>query len=195
MENRSPSRPVIRATVVWKPPPWSSQIATPAPDLESLRTPDGNLLLAEVAVDRQRGDGRPGLAQDRLPLLPADRHIRAEVQRVAHEVLALADLDRAPAEVSDVIHGRLQDPVIGPDQVGVAAADADRGPLAHRRVHRVRKLPLADLRGVVVGPGEAITRDDPAAEAEEEDDPADRRRRGDGRAMGHRKTPEIEVSI
>ena len=77
---------------------------------------DRDLLLAEVAVERQRRDGRVGLAQDRLALPAADRDVRAEVQRVAHQVLALADLDDPTAQAGDVIDGRLEYPVVGPDQ-------------------------------------------------------------------------------
>ena len=112
---------------------------------------DRDLLLAEVAVEGQRRDGRVGLAQDRLALPAADRDVRAQVERVAHQVLALADLDDPAAQARDVIDGRLECPVVGPDQVGPGPAHRDRGPLAHLRVHGVRKLPLVGLRGEVVG--------------------------------------------
>ena len=95
IEKVLPRRPVIRATVVWKPPALSSQIATPAPDREARGVLDRDLLLAEVAVEGQRRDGRVGLAEDRLALAAADRDVGAQVERVAHQVLALADLDDA----------------------------------------------------------------------------------------------------
>ena len=52
----------------------------------------------------------------------ANGDVRAQVQRIAHQVLASADLDDAAAEAGDVIDGRLQGAVVGADDVGVALA-------------------------------------------------------------------------
>ena len=134
---------------------------------------DRDLLLAEVAVEGQRRDGPVGLAEDRLALPAADRDVRAEVERVAHQVLALADLDDPAAQARDIIDGRLEGPVVGPDDVRPRPAHRDRGPLAHLRVHRARKLPLVRLRGEVVGGSGSCDESDGqgnAAEATEERD-------------------------
>ena len=120
---------------------------------EARRRLDRDLLLAEVAVQGQARNGGVGLAQDRLPLAAADRDVRAQVQRIVHQVLALADLDDSAAQARDVIDGRLKRPVVGPDQVGAGPAHRDRGTLAHLRMHRGRQLPLVALRGEVVGDG------------------------------------------
>jgi len=149
---------------------------------------DGDLLLAEVAIQGQGGDRRVGLPKDRLPLLSADRHVGAEVERVTHEVLALADLDDASTQGRNVIDGRLKRPVIGPDQVGVAATDADGRPLAHLRVHGVGQLTLLRPRGEIIAQG------DPPANAEDRHDLGDGPCRGDERVTGHREPPRVSES-
>src|SRR4051812_22691255 len=72
-------------------------------DGEARGVRDRDLRLAEVAVEGQGGTGRVGLAQDRLALAAADGDVRAQVQRVVHQVLALADLDGAATQARDVV--------------------------------------------------------------------------------------------
>ncbi len=107
---------------------------------------DGDLLFAEVAVEGQRGHGAWRLSQDGLSLDAANGDVGAQVQRIAHEVLARADLDEPASETCDVVDGRLKHAVVGADQIGVLSADRDAGRLVHRRVHGRRKLLLLGSR-------------------------------------------------
>ena len=91
----------------------------PAPGVEPRGVLERHLLLAEIAVESQRRNGRLGLAQDGLALAAADGDARAEMQRVAHQVLALADFDGAAAQAGDIVDGRLERPVVGTDDVGL----------------------------------------------------------------------------
>lgn len=65
------------------------------------------------------------LAQDGLIAGTPNRDPAAEVERIAHEVLAGTDLDDASAETSHIIDGRLKDPVVRTDQIGLAQTDGD----------------------------------------------------------------------
>lgn len=59
----------------------------------------------------------------------ANRHATAQMQRIAHEVFARANLHHATAQVADVVHRRLQSAIVATDDVRIAQADCD----AHRR--------------------------------------------------------------
>ena len=115
---------------------------------------DRDLLLAEVSVDSKDRDRRAGLAQDRIVLAAAQGHVGTQVQRIAHQVLALADLHDAPAQTRDVIDCGLERPVVGPDQIGTNSSHRDRGPIPHLGMHGVWQLLLVGFWGDVVGLGD-----------------------------------------
>ena len=86
---------------------------------ESVRVLHGDLLLSEIAVNGQGRNGSSGFSQNGLAFDAPHGDVRPQVQRIAHQVLALADLDRAASEPRHVIHGRLQDPVVAADHVRI----------------------------------------------------------------------------
>ena len=173
MENVLPFRPVIRATVVWNPPPWSSQIATPSPTAK----PAGVWTVtccSPKSPSRARGEtAASAFRRIVFPFWPrtvtSERRCSESPMRYSPSPISTMP----PPRAGDVIDGRLQRPVIGPDHVGVAATDADGGPLAHLRVHGVGQLTLLHLRGEIIAQG------DPAANAEDRHDLGDGPCRGD----------------
>ena len=118
-------------------------------DIESLRVFDGNLLLAEVAIDGQRRDDTVGLAKDCFVGRAADSDEGPQVKGIAHEVVARADLDGTAAKPGDIVHGRLQGAVVAAEDVGLGLADFDQREILHGRVHPGWQLPFVGTGGVV----------------------------------------------
>src|SRR5262249_58776435 len=108
--------------------------------------------------------------------------------RIAHQVLARADLDGPPAQRRDIIDGRLECPVVGPDQIGPGLAHGDPGTLAHLRVHSARELLLLPLRDQVVCPSDRPGKD------EDEADTTELPCQGGWRNTGHGRSPEAYLS-
>ena len=82
------------------------------------------------------------------------RHVRPQVQRIAHRVSARPNLDSAAAQRRDVIDRCLQCAVVRADEVSAALADGDAWLFFHRGMHPLRELPFVRRwREVVAGGG------------------------------------------
>jgi hypothetical protein len=138
----------MRATVV------TAGILVPnrraAADVETRRCFHGRLFLV-VAIAHQRRRDHIGLPQNRLAFDAAHRHVRTQVQRIAHRVSARSNLDSAAAERRDVVHRGLQRAVVRADQVRVRLADGDARLLLHRGMHSLRELPFVNRWREVFG--------------------------------------------
>ena len=112
---------------MWKPLTRLLQMATPQPNVESFRIGDRDLFLAKIAVDGQRRFGGVRLAQDGFPRSATNDDLRAQVERIAHEVFARANLHDAAAEPRDIIHRRLERAIIRAQEIRVGLAHRDAG--------------------------------------------------------------------
>ncbi len=121
-----------------------------ATDVEAGRVLYGYLFLAVIAVADKRRTDRVGFAQDCLAAGAAHRDVRAQMQGVAHQVGARADLHRAATERGDVIHCGLQRTIIAANNLGSGLGDRDAWALFHRRMHASWKLPFVRRRGEVI---------------------------------------------
>ena len=125
------------------PVPYGHAVA----HLKTFGAAHGDLFLAEIAVHGEGGGNRWRLEQHRLLALAAHGYVRAQVQRIAHQVGARADFDRAAAERCDIIDRSLKRAVIRAVNISTALRHVDDGAVGHGHVHGPRHLPVIGSRG------------------------------------------------
>ena len=92
---------------------------------ESIGIFKGDLFFAKIPVEEKWGLNAISFQQCGIFALASDRDVAAKVERVAHDVRAGLDFNRASAERGDVINCCLQSAVVIADDVGVFLSDGD----------------------------------------------------------------------
>ena len=114
----------------------SARIVVRNADPVARREPGGggnrDLFLAVVAVERERALNGIRLEENGLRPLSTDGDVVPQVQRVPHRVGSRADFHGPSAQPRDIVHGRLNGPVVTSGYIGLGMTDGDCGGTALR---------------------------------------------------------------
>ena len=130
-------------------------------DLETIGVRERNLFLAIISIQRQGRNHACGLAQNRFIFGPEHRHKRSQMERIVHHELPYPDLNYSTAQTRNVIHRRLQRPIVRPNNIRLPNPDCNYGPVFHLGMHglgqllflgRWRELACLDKQGQVNQP-------------------------------------------